>query len=174
MPYQPKDDLYSLLHEVSTSMTRGPYQGLAVRPGQNKVLKILNKHDQMLQQELLKKLGIRAGSLSELLKKLEAEEFITRARSGRGGNEIMVTITEKGRISALEREMATQERDEALFHCLSDDERRCLIALLNKLLGTWREEEEETEGERRERRWKENAAMQEEQRQINALLDSIS
>lgn len=165
MPYTPKNDLYSLLHEVSTSMVRGPYQGLAVRPGQNKVLKILNSRDSMLQKELQLELGIRAASLSELLKKLEDDDFIVRERTNRG-REIRVSITEKGRISALEREMACQERDEVLFGCLDTTERESLMRILNKLLGTWREREEETDGQRRERRWKENAAAQEEEREM--------
>lgn len=172
MAYKPKHDLYSLLHETAVSMGRGPYQGLAVRPGQNKVLKILNKKDSMLQKELLEELGIRASSLSELLRKLENDGYIERERTRRG-MEIRVTITEKGRVSALEREMATKERDEALFGCLNEEERADLTRILNKLLGTWRDAENETEGERRDRRWAENAAMQEEAREVNELLSHI-
>lgn len=175
MSYKPKKDLYSLLHEVSITMGRGPRQGLATRPGQNKVLKILNKQEDgsMLQQELLKKLGIRAASLSELLRKLEKEDYVSRQRSPRGGNEILVTITEKGRISAIECELSERERDEELFGCLTADERAELIRVLNKLLGTWREADGEDEGARRERRWKENAQMQDEQREIEARLQRI-
>ena len=171
MAYKPKNDLYSLLHEVSVSMGRGPRQGLAVRPGQNKVLSILNKHDEMLQKELLEKLGIRAASLSELLRKLEKEEYVSRRRSG-NGNEIIVSITEKGRISALECELSRKERDEALFSCLTDEERAVLIALLNKLLFTWREQDDETEGQRRERRWRENALFQDDERAANEIIEA--
>ena len=176
MPYKPKNDLYSLLHETGISMGRGPRQKLATRPGQNKVLRILNEQSDgsLRQQDLLKRLGIRAASLSELLKKLEKDGYITRDRTSTGGNEAIVGIPEKGRVSALEREMAAKERDEALFGCLSEDERATLIELLNKLLGTWRKDDGETDGERRERRWRENAAMQEEQREMNALLDAVA
>lgn len=154
-------------------MTRGPYQGLAVRPGQNKVLKILDKHDSMLQQELLKELGIRASSLTELLKKLEADGFITRERSNRGGREIMVSITEKGRVSALERKLASKERDESLFGCLTSDERAQLETILDKLLTAWRAASGITDGQRREQAWAEYTAMQDEQREVNKLLGSV-
>lgn len=156
-------------------MGRGPRQGLAVRPGQNKVLKILNKQEDgcMLQQHLLKKLDIRAASLSELLQKLEKDDYITRARSNRGGNEIMVTITEKGRIGAIECELSEKERDEELFGCLDDEERMNLILVLNKLLATWRASDEESDGSRRERRWAENARFQAEQREINEMLERV-
>lgn len=171
-----KKDLYSLLHEASISMGRGPRQGLSVRPGQNKVLKILNKQEDgtLLQQELLKMLGIRAASLSELLRKLEDEGYVSRARSKRGGTELLVTITEKGRISAIECELSEKERDAELFGCLNPDEREELVRVLNKLLDVWYEAEGETEGSRKERRWRENAKAQDEQREINALLANIA
>lgn len=144
-----------------------------MRPGQNKVLKILDKHGEMLQQDLLAKLGIRAPSLTELLKKLEADEYITRRRH-RGGNSIMVTITEKGRISALECRLSEQERDQALFSCLTQDERTVLAGILNKLLCVWHDQDSETEGQRRERRWAENAAMQEAKREIEERLNRVA
>lgn len=171
MVHQSEQDLYTLLHEVSISMPRGPRQGFATRPGQNRVLKILSKHESMLQQELLKELGIRAASLSELLRKLEKESYIERKRSNRGGNEIVVSITEKGRISAIECKLSEKERDEELFRCLEYDERDELARVLNKLLATWRADDAETEGQRRERRWREYTQIQDEQREVNALLE---
>lgn len=172
MAYKSKNDLYSLLHETGIAMGRGPRQGLAVRPGQNKVLKILDKHGEMLQRDLLDKLGIRAASLSELLRKLENDGYVTRRRSEVKGSAIIVTITEKGRISALECQLAQKERDEELFGCLTSEERDQLCGLLNKLLGTWREADNETEGQRRERRWKENAAAQQTQREASAIVEA--
>ncbi len=172
MAYKPKKDLYSLLHETGIAMGRGPRQGLSVRPGQNKVLKILDKHGEMRQRELLDKLGIRAASLSELLRKLENDEYVTRRRNEANGSEIIVTITEKGRISALECQLAQKERDEELFGCLAPEEREQLCGLLNKLLGTWRDNDGETEGQRRERRWSENAAIQQVQREADTIMEA--
>ena len=174
MPYKPKTDLYALLHEVSISMGRGPRQGLVVRPGQNKVLKILDKKGTMRQKDLLAELGIRAGSLSELLRKLEDDNYIERKRAGADRREIEVSITERGRISALESIMSEKERDEELFSTLTDEERAQLSGILNKLLANWQENSGETEGVRRERRWRENTRMQEEQREVNALLEAVA
>lgn len=151
--HQHERDLYSLLHNVSTRMGRGPRQGLSVRPGQNKVLSILNEHDSMHQQDLLAKLGIRAGSLSELLRKLENDGYITRHRDEENKSRIVVEITEKGRISALERELSRKERDEELFGQLSAAEKEELSALLVKLLDIWTAQDELTVGERRESHW---------------------
>lgn len=162
MGYEQNKDIFSLLREVTAALGRGPRQGFSVRPGQNKVLKTLNKHDSMRQQELLAVLGIRPASLSELLGKLEKDGYITRQRSGRVTNEFVVEITEKGRISALENELSVKERDEALFGKLEPQEKNELARILNKLLAIWGDDPDETEGERRERRWKENEQLRQE------------
>lgn len=174
MAYQEKNDLYALLHEVGASMGRGPRQGYATRPGQNKVLKILDEHGSMRQRELLDRIGVSAATLSELLRKIEKEGYVTRAVSEADRREIIVGITEKGRISALECRMSEDERDQALFGFLSDEERESLKTLLNKLLRVWDLQSLETACQRRERRWKENALIQAEQREIDLLLDDIS
>lgn len=169
-----KKDLYSLLHQVSISMGRGPRQGLAVRPGQNKVLKILEEHGTMRQRDLKEQLGISAASLTELLHKLETAGLITRTPSASNGRENMIQITEAGHVSALERKLSEKNRDEELFSALTQDERDELTRILDKLLKVWRENDDETEGQRRERRWRENAQAQDEEREINALLDQVA
>lgn len=169
-----KKELYSLLHEVVTRMGRGPRQGLAARPGQNKALKVLDRNGgEMRQQELLAELGIRAGSLSELLRKLEDDNYVTRRRSEENRSEIIVTITERGRISVLENKLSEKEREEELFGCLNKEERDALARTLKKLLAAWDEADPETEGQRRERRWKENTAMLDEAREIDAALERV-
>jgi DNA-binding MarR family transcriptional regulator len=172
-PYKQNKDLFSLLQEVSANLGRGPRQGLSVRPGQNKVLKILNHYTSMRQQDLLKQVGTKAGSLSELLSKLEKEDYIARKRNEERKTEIIVDITEKGRISVLENEFSNEERDVALFGGLEVEEKEALEKILNKLLFLWKDDEDETRAARRERQWKENAHMQAEQHEINRLLENI-
>ncbi len=153
-------------------MSRGPRQGYTTRPGQNKVLKILDRRDSMRQRELLDELNVSAGTLSELLRKIEKEGYVTRAISEADKREIIVSITEKGRISALECRISEAERDQALFWALDETERDQLKTILNKLLRAWNEQSCESEGQRRERRWKENALLQEDIKAIDALADS--
>jgi DNA-binding MarR family transcriptional regulator len=172
MGYKPKKDLFSLLHEVNSAIGRGPRQGLSVRPGQNKVLKVLTKNnDTMRQQDLLSHLGIRAGSLSELLGKLEKDGYITRHRNEENKSEIIVDITELGRISALESEMAVDERDRELFGCLTAEEKTEVTRILNKLLEHWEQDSDETEGERRGHRWHEIATMQDIERDVRGMFE---
>lgn len=174
MGRNPKDNLYSLLHEVAISLPRTGSLGGHARPGQNRIIKTLDKTGPILTQQLRKKLGITSSTLSESLKKLQEEGLITRERSKRGGNELVVSLTDEGRALAAERELARQDRERRYFHCLTETERLQLQVLLTKLLDAWREEDPESDGARRERRWRENAAAQTEQREIDALLESVA
>ena len=117
----------------------------------------------MSQTELLEKLGIRSSSLYELLQKLENDGYISRQRSGQY-NALNVSITEKGHIAALENELSNKERDATLFGKLNKQDKADLIRILNTLLDIWEEDSEETEGECREREWKENERLQDRQR----------
>lgn len=168
-----KKDLYSLLRELNSAMTRGTRQDISNRPGQNKVLKVLNKNDDIRQRELQDILGIRASSLSELLRKLEKDDYITRERSKSNGNDVIITITDKGRVSAEEAVLAEKQRDKEFFGCLSTEEREQLTVLLNKLLDSLHEADSETEGERRERQWSNKAQMQAEAAEIDKMLESV-
>lgn len=166
MTKRPDKDLFSLLRQVNATLGRGPRQGQHVKPGQNKVLKMLNKHGSMSQTEILKKLGIRSSSLYDLLRKLENDGYITRQRCKKF-NALTVDITEKGRVAALESELSTKERDMTFFGKLDTTDKEDLIRILNTLLDTWEETEgasSETEAKRRERRWKENEELQGRQR----------
>ena len=173
--YKPKHDLYALLHQVSIDMGRGPRRGLVTRPGQNKILKTLDKTEdgEMLQTQLKERLGVGAGTVSEILMKMEKEGFIERRRSNRGGRELIVSITEKGRIIALESRLSEEERDTELFGCLDEEDRKELDRILNKLLKAWHEDNGETLGERRERRWEENAQRRREELEIEKRLAAI-
>lgn len=175
MSYKPKNDLYSLLHEVSIDMGRGPRRGLSTRPGQNKIAKILEKSEdgELPQPVLREKVGVQAGTLSELLIKMEKEGLVERRRSKRGGRELIVSVTEKGRICALESRLSERERDEELFGFMNDHDREELTRILNMILEKWHEQTGETLGERRERRWAENAERRHEELEIEQRLAAI-
>ena len=158
-------DLFSLLRQVNAALGRGPRQGLSVKPGQNKILKMLSEREgSMAQTELLQELGIRPPSLYELLQKLENEELIVRHRA-KQFNALVVNITEKGRIAALENELSNSERDLTFFGSLNKEDKSDLTRILNTLLASWGDAPAETEGQRRERRWKENEELQSKQRE---------
>lgn len=175
MPYKPKTDLYSLCNNLCKGMKRGPRQNLATRPGQNRVLKELDAREDgtILAPELCKILDIQSPSLHELLKKLEKDGFVKLEKVGPGVPRIKVKITPAGRVSVLEHHIASKDRDELFFGCLDEQERTDLTRILNKLLEDWYETDNETEGQRRERTWKNKATERDEMIEIQERLQKI-
>ncbi len=84
-------------------------------------------------KELGERLFLDSGTLTPLLKKLEAKGYITRERSKTDERNLVVTITEKG--EALKDEAV--EVPMQMIKCvnLTKDEAKTLYTLLYKLLG---------------------------------------
>lgn len=105
------------------------------RMGQLRVLELLARWGDMTQRELTEMLGIRPGSASELIGKLERAGLIARTESDADRRTAVVHLTDSG----LEQlESRDKERPE-LFSALSADEKEQLLALLEKLRADWRE-----------------------------------
>lgn len=103
--------------------------------GQEKILKILNEKESMSQKALQEVLNIEAGSLSEILMKLEHHGFITKEKDQNDRRKAIVTISEKGKIL-----MSQQDQDEDFFKMLNEDEKKQLQLLMKKILSTWHQE----------------------------------
>lgn len=100
--------------------------------GQALILSILAGRDRISQRELQQLLGIRPGSVSEIVTKLERKGCLIREKGDdRRGN--LLSITDAGR-AAIPQE-ADDEDDP--FAVLSDEQRRQLTDLLKTLLNHW-------------------------------------
>ena len=107
------------------------------RASQMRALHILEDCGEMTQRELQDRMGIQQGSLSELVKKLEEQAFITRASSQTDHRQMLIQITEPGRQqSRLLRERRNTEAME-LAGVLSEEEQQTLQSLLQKLMDSW-------------------------------------
>ena len=98
---------------------------------QRKILVILSQTGETPQRALQEVLGVRPGSMSEVLGKLESKGLIERTRSGMDRRSAMLKITEEGRKLASEG----PAEDAELFSALSDEEQETLRGLLKKALG---------------------------------------
>ncbi len=125
------DSLTALYFHIGRQMHRTSGTSYA----QQKVMRILSENDNVTQKELLDCLKIQAGSLSELLTKLEDKGFITRNKSETDRRKTILTITPEGRENISQYNAV---KDEILFKKLNDEERRQLRTLLEKM----KEEEE--------------------------------
>ncbi len=123
----PQDDsLESLMMRCFRELRHG---GSAAT--QRKILVILSQTGETPQRALQEVLGVRPGSMSEVLGKLESKGLIERTRSGMDRRSAMLKITEEGRKLASEG----PAEDAELFSALSDEEQETLRGLLKKALG---------------------------------------
>ena len=105
--------------------------------GQKNVLSILARRGSMTQKALLDYSRVRAGSLSELLGKLEAAGLIERRPNCDDRRVQDVALTEKGIEVEAACRVRRKESRSRMFDPLTPEEQEQLLHLLEKLNGNW-------------------------------------
>ena len=104
---------------------------------QSRVLTLLNQYGPMTQKELLEKMHIKSGSLSEVVQKVENAGYVVKTRNENDRRNFDLSLTEKGKEKALwcldQREFIAHY----LFEDLTDEQKKELEELLNTLLEHW-------------------------------------
>lgn len=96
-----------------------------------RIVALLYERGELTQRELQELLGIQAGSLSELVGRMEERGVITRGPDEKDRRRTILRLTEEGRRFASEpRPMG----DERLFAALSEEEREQLRGMLQKII----------------------------------------
>ena len=129
------------LRDLSHTM-RFLYEG---RGSQKRIMIILNETGTITQRELTQRLGIKPGSASEVLAKLENSRRIARDISQEDRRTANITLTEKGKELAVEASEQRSRRHEEMFSCLTEDEKKQLLALLERVNEDWSERYETAE-----------------------------
>lgn len=96
--------------------------------GQGRILALLKRTGPLPQRDLAYLLGIRQQSLGELVRKLEENEFVTRAPQPDDKRVLIVALTEKG--SELEMPRTPLA---AVFDCLDEEEQQNLSTYLDRI-----------------------------------------
>ncbi len=104
---------------------------------QNKILLLLRRKGSMSQRALCDELRIQAGSLSEVLCKVEAAGYIEKCRCDDDKRNLFIHLTEAGLAQAERFEREREETAHRLFANLNTAEKEALLATLTKLLGEW-------------------------------------
>ena len=128
------DKLIINLRDLS-HMMRLLYEGKA---SQKRILIILNESETITQKDLTERLGIKPGSASEILSKLESAGWIIRTRNEVDRRTTDICLTDNGRELAAEALAQRQKRHEEMFSCLSGEERQELLSLLERVSADWR------------------------------------
>ena len=112
------------------------YEGKA---SQKRILIILSEVGAITQQRLTERLGIMPGSASEILAKLEKSGLITRTENPDDRRTANITLTAEGHALAEESLKQRQNRHKEMLSCLSKDEKKELLSLLEKINTDWEE-----------------------------------
>jgi len=126
-----KLDLAGLLIKCSQVLNHK----MGKKQGQGRILEILNECDTISQKELQDILNIKAGSISEILAKLEKSGKIIRYKDNNDKRKSVIQITDKGRNTIIRY----KDNNEDIFFMLDDREKEELLLLLNKILTSWKE-----------------------------------
>ncbi|MCD8027652.1 MAG: MarR family transcriptional regulator [Erysipelotrichaceae bacterium] len=125
-----KLDLAGLLIKCSQVLNHK----MGKKQGQGRILEILNECDTISQKELQDILNIKAGSISEILAKLEKSGKIIRYKDNNDKRKSVIQITDKGRNTIIRY----KDNNEDIFFMLDDREKEELLLLLNKILTSWK------------------------------------
>jgi len=115
------------------------YHRFSGNMSQNKILSILKNDGPMKQRELMERMHIQAGSLSEIIAKVESGGFVerTRCEDDKRNFELYITETGRERAEIFEREREELARD--LFSVLDDRQKEELFDILGILHIKWHE-----------------------------------
>ena len=104
---------------------------------QSRVLTLLNQYGPMTQKELLEKMCIKSGSLSEVVSKVENAGYIEKTRNETDRRNFDLVLTPEGKKQALRYESQKEFIASYLFEDLDESQKEQLEYLLTTLLDNW-------------------------------------
>ncbi|WP_196590841.1 MarR family winged helix-turn-helix transcriptional regulator [Pectinatus frisingensis] len=133
-------ELHNLFHKMGNLRERFFHQfseGSVMPLGQCRVVHCLIQSGEIAQNELIKKMTIRPGSLSELLGKLKKNGYVERIKDDKDRRRMLIRLTEKGRTAAVMHHQIHVRIFDKMFSALSDEELTDLHRILEKLVHSW-------------------------------------
>ena len=118
---------------------RAMRSGFEANAGQKRILMMLAEQGTLTQRELTEQLGVRPGSASEILAKLENAGLVARTQNEADRRTVDVSLTETGAALAEESAERHGALSEEMFACLTEEEQTTLLSLLEKLHADWEE-----------------------------------
>ncbi len=110
------------------------YEGKA---SQKRILIILREEGRITQCRLTERLGVKAASVSEVIKKLEKAGLIEKKQCQQDKRTAIVKLTIKGKEEAHKAFEEREIRHQQMFSGLSNEEKALLLQLTEKLNNDW-------------------------------------
>ncbi|MFR3684750.1 MAG: MarR family winged helix-turn-helix transcriptional regulator [Enterococcus sp.] len=120
-------ELNSLFMQFFRENSRGPFKFENRNRGQGQILSIIRQHGTISQKDLVSRLDMRPQSASEMIRKLEKKEYITREKSEEDKRVMNIHLTTRGKIAAQQSDdfqpvvldVLTSEEKEQFDHIMS-------------------------------------------------------
>lgn len=139
------NDLHDSLQKLNRYMNRRMHKVFSetkgVHRGRVKLLKIIEKNDGIIQRDLAEILDMRPSSLTEMLVGLEKSSLIRREQDENDRRIMHVYIAEEGKKSLEEFKKEHSKTHESLFNSLTEEEKKSLFEIINKINKGFEEEE---------------------------------
>jgi DNA-binding MarR family transcriptional regulator len=110
--------------------SRGPFKFENRNRGQGQILSIVREHGSISQKELVQRLDMRPQSASEMIRKLEKKEYITRERSQEDKRVMTIHLTARGKIAAQQ----SDDFQPVVLDVLTPEEKEQFDHILTKLI----------------------------------------
>jgi DNA-binding MarR family transcriptional regulator len=122
------------LQQVSVSMFHAHLEPLGLTPLQATVLGILGREDGLDQLSLASRAKVDPSTMKDVLRRLEANEAITRARCEKDRRMQRVNLTSRGRELLQASRPAAKEAATHLLSPLAAAEKEALLAMIRKVI----------------------------------------
>lgn len=136
--YEMKNDLLGIIEKFSRKLYVLRSNG---DMGQRRIAHILAANESMSQLEIQNLLGIKSGSMSEIIIKMEKKGYIIKLKDVNDKRKIILKITESGRKwnNNIQKIMLHNENRQKWFTVLSSSEQEKLQEMLIRLIASWDE-----------------------------------
>ncbi|HIZ17408.1 MAG TPA: MarR family winged helix-turn-helix transcriptional regulator [Firmicutes bacterium] len=135
-----KDSDISLQHEIITSLgSCGHFlhYRMGGNYGRRRIFSVLLEKGEILQCNLQNELGISSGAMSEILAKIENDDFIEKSRSDTDGRQIVLRLTDAGKTEAIRMQNEYEEKMSFMLSCFNAEQKKSLLEMLRILLTHW-------------------------------------
>lgn len=123
-------DLNDLFTQFFRENARGPFKFENRNRGQSQILAIIREHGTISQKALVSQLDMRPQSASEMIRKLEKKDYITREKSQEDRRVMNIHLTARGKIAAQQ----SDDFQPVILDVLSHEEKEQFDHILTKLI----------------------------------------
>lgn len=123
-------DLNDLFTQFFRENARGPFKFENRNRGQSQILAIIREHGTISQKALVSQLDMRPQSASEMIRKLEKKDYITREKSQEDRRVMNIHLTARGKIAAQQ----SNDFQPVILDVLSHEEKEQFDHILTKLI----------------------------------------